>query len=83
MKFKVMSYAIASGVWLAIISLIVTLWAIIFSGGGFIINIKNFYFGYQLNFLGIILSIVYGFIYGFILGGLFAWLHNMFVGNES
>ena len=82
MKFKVISYALATGVWLAIISLVVTIWAMVYSGGGLVVNLKNFYFGYQLNFLGVILSIVYGFVYGFILGGIFSWLYNTFTGGE-
>jgi len=83
MKLKVIAFALASGIFLAFVSLIVTLWALIYSGGGLLINIHSFYFGYQLNFLGAILSIIYGFVYGFILGIIFSWLYNLFVGEEK
>ncbi len=78
MKLSIKSFALASGILLAVIVFLSTIFIMLKGGGEHLILLDKFFFGYSISFLGAIIGLIYAFIYGAILGALFAWIHNWF-----
>lgn len=78
MKLSIKSFALASGIFWAVIVFLATIFIMLRGGGEHLILLAQFFFGYSISYLGAIVGLIYAFIYGAILGALFAWIHNWF-----
>ena len=84
MKLKPSALGLAAGIIWGAMVMVATWWVLLFStGGATILRLKNFYFGYDVTFLGGIVGLLWGFIDGFIVGYLIALLYNIFAAEKK
>lgn len=83
MKLSALSFALAGGVYAAIVMALVTIASRIDVPGAHGITnglVKMFgSYGYSVTWLGLVMSIIIGFVIGFILIGFYAVLYNSMV----
>ena len=78
MKLNSRALALTSGILWGLCVMLATWWVLLFqTGGGTLVLLKNFYFGYSVTFVGGFIGLVYGFVDGLICGFIFAWLYNL------
>ncbi len=84
MKLKPLAFALTGGIIWGVAVMLGTWWLLIIgSSGSTIGTLANFYFGYSFSILGGLIGLVWGFVDGFVVGLVFAWLYNLFVGDEK
>ncbi|MGM0472814.1 MAG: bacteriophage holin [Bacteroidota bacterium] len=77
MKLKTTAFALAAGITVGVVTLLVTfLFMILGYEGVTLAKIHKLFFGYQVIWWGAFLGLLWGFIYGFLVGLFFAWLYN-------
>ncbi len=83
MRLKALSFALATGIVLALSFFLISL-AVHLQGGGAHLNLMHrFCPSYCVSVGGCFLGLVYGFIYGFLGGGLLALLYNSMVREKA
>lgn len=82
MKLDKKALALASGILWGLIIFVSTIWVFVKGGGQTLVLLQQFYFGYNISYLGAIVGALWGFVDGFICGWIFAWLYNKFVKSE-
>lgn len=83
MKFNVFKFALAGGIYFALMAALLTIAAILKIPGyvQFANFIKPFYsfYGYSVTWHGVIVGTFWGFVEGFFHFGIFAWIYNKLV----
>jgi hypothetical protein len=83
MKLNALKFALAGGIYVAIMAVLMTIAGIMNIPGcvEFANNLKSFYgfYGYSVTWLGVIVGAVWGFIEGFFHFGFLAWVYNKLV----
>jgi hypothetical protein len=83
MKLSAFSFALAGGVFSAIMMAVMTVCSRLGISGAHVattgLNMMFSNFGYSVSWLGLIMSIIIGFILGFLVFGLFALIYNSMI----
>lgn len=86
-KFNVLKFALAAGIYGAIIFALSTMAAIAGISGFVELSqlLSGFYgaWGYSVTWTGVIVGAVWGFIECFVHFGIFAWLYNKLLGSQN
>jgi hypothetical protein len=82
-EFGVISFGLALGITLALLTFVVGITAGLFGWGVVLVQVlSNLFLGYEPSFVGAIVGAVWAFVDGLIAGVIFAWLYNRFVGRH-
>ena len=80
MKFKLLPFALACGLFWGLAFFLITWWFIAFEGtknDPLVIGLV--YRGYHISAAGSLFGLLWGFVDGFVGGAIFVWLHNMMI----
>ncbi len=80
MKLNPKALGLTLGILWGMTVLLCTLWITVQGGGGHLLLLKQFYWGYSVSFTGAIVGMLYGFVNGFLGGWIVAWVYNRFAG---
>ncbi|KPJ60501.1 MAG: hypothetical protein AMJ46_05675 [Latescibacteria bacterium DG_63] len=83
MKLKALSFAVATGIVLALSFFVATLIVHLQGGGAHLNLMHRLCPGYCVSVGGCFLGLLYGFVYGFLFGGLLALLYNSMSGEKA
>lgn len=83
MKLKPLPLGVSLGLVWGLIVFIATIMVMIEGGGNTLNLLSNFYFGYQVSWLGSIIGLIYGFVDGFIVGAVIALIYNALSGSKD
>ena len=73
------AFGLACGfVWGLALFLLTNYIVLLHHGGGILIKLNHFYWGYSITFKGSLLGLLYGFVDGYINGWLIALFYNAF-----
>ncbi len=84
MKLNIKSFALTTGIFWGVGLFLITWWIILFDGAtGEPTIIARVYRGYSISPLGSLIGLIWALIDGLLGGAIFAWLYNLFCGNNS
>lgn len=78
MRLDGRALGLAGGILWAFCLTFMTVWVMIFGGGGHLVMLERFYWGYDVTLVGALIGAVYAFIDGFLCGWILALLYNRF-----
>lgn len=82
MKLKKNAFGLACGLVAGLALFLLTNYIVVLHhGGGTLIKLNHFYWGYSITFVGSLLGLIYGFIDGYITGWFIALFYNAFGGK--
>ena len=78
MKFNVLAFALAFGIWWGIGIFLATWWLIATGGSNLgAVLLEQLYVGYSVTPLGSVVGLVWGAVCGAVCGAILAWLYNV------